>query len=283
MNFDKIINNLVGLYGQNINMKTIHNYFNKIIPMNKPIFSNKKPLFINNNDLCISFHDGRDIKIYPLAILFERYIIHDKFYKNGKEFDVSITYCPFTGCPIVYEGLWGVSGLLYNNNIILFNLKNKDLMVQIFGVIIYGYNIGHTPRKWPMIIIPFDKIYDDSCKVLQGELNDNNNYLNNSFNEYLKENRINYPIAKYSLKHHQKKIVYVINNFNTIPTQNRNTSIIVPTRKNKEKNININNKNVKIYYDKNINSYILNKNQFVIPMFWFASYALFNDPQIINI
>lgn len=267
---NKIISNLIGYYGQTINMETVHNYFDKIKPIKNPIFSNKIPLFLNETDLCLSYYDGKNIKIYPIKILNKRRIVYDKLYDNNNIINVSITYSPLTGSPIVYEGLWGFSGMIYNNNDILYNKNNnKDLMTQILGVIIYGDKVGSKPKKWPLIIAPLNKLYNKSSMILQGELNDNIDYNDNIFEKYSKENYIDYPINDYSNKYHSKKLVYVIDKY-----------ILIPNNKNKKTLI----ENDKIYYDNNITSYIFqNNNKFIIPMYWFASYVLFNKSTVINI
>lgn len=284
-----IVNNFVGYYGQSINMETAHNYFSKIKPIDKPIFKNNIPSFCNKKDLCLSYSDGKNIKIYPIKVMNERRIIHDYLYDGDKSIQVSITYCPLTGSPVVYEGLWGFSGMLYNNNDVLYNTENnEDLIVQIIGTVVYGNKLGKCPPKWQMIITSLENIMNEQSLILQGELGDEISYENDTYALYKQIDRIDYPINKYSNKYHQKKIVYALD---TIPmaTQSNNNSfqqarlpsILVISKKYKNKRIS---KNTKINFNDNTNSYILNNNDsFIIPMYWFASYAMYKNPSIIQV
>lgn len=266
MDYKKIVNDFVGYYGQDFNIDTMHSYFDKDPPITAPFYNNDVPNYINENDLCLAFFDGYHIKILPLQIMFIRRIVHDIMYIDNKKFNVSITYSPLTGSPIIYKGLWKFSGLLYNNNDVL--VMDNNLMIQILGVIVSGDKIGYMPKKWPIVIIPFNKIYTSNCLILQGEINDKYNYDTKLYKEYINNEYIKYPIDKLPSKYNKKDLVYVINFNNKKISRSKKKYYIIMNKKSLKK--------IKeIKYKKNIDTYILNEKNFVIPMYYFASYFFY--------
>lgn len=243
---------IIGRYGQSYNKGTMHNYQNKIKPINKPIYKNKMPKFMKESDLVLAFNDGKNIKLLPLQIMYNREIVHDYIYipinNNYTKVPISITYCPLSGSPIIYEGIWENSGFVYNNNTILYNIQTDKLMIQIYGrTLNKNFTKGSkVHNRYSLIIIPFNKIFDNTVLVLQGEINDKYNYNDGAYDEYKKSNYLLYPISK-TISNLKKDIVYAV----------------------------ITNSKVEIIYNNSNKQYITcPKNSFVIPMYNFA-YELF--------
>lgn len=267
MDYKEIIKKFVGYYGQDFNIDTMNQYYDKNVPISKPIYNNKIPSFIKHNDLCLAFYDGINIKILPLNIMFIRRIVHDVIYVDNKKVNISITYSPLTGSPIIYEGLWKFSGLLYNNNDVL--VKDDNLLIQILGITVSGKEIGTMPNRWSVILIPFNKIYTPNCLILHGEINDEYNYDMDLYKKYISNEFIKYPIDKILNENNKKDIVYVVNTKNSkkMSRSKKNIYVIVNKKSIKDK------KNIK--YNKDIDTFIFDKNIFIIPMYNFASYSFF--------
>lgn len=268
MDFKNIINKFYGLYGQKVDFLTIHNYFKNVKPIEIPIFKNKIPSFLNINDTVLSFYDGKNIKIYPIKIMNKRKIVHDILYDNNKKIQISITFSPLTNSPVVYKGLWGICGLIYNGNDVFYNINTGDLLVQALGIIVHGKNKGKKVKRWPMIICPINNIYNKNTLVLQKEINDENNYNT----DFILNDKIDYPLNRISNKYKKNEIVYIITN-----NKKKKNTIIVISNKNK------NNSKIKFSYDDNIKGFIFDKDSFIIPIFWYAGYSIFNNADIINL
>lgn len=80
-------------------------------------------------------------KAYPVRILNWHEIVNDRF---GAE-PVAITYCPLCGSGVAFRGVarnkpraFGVSGLLYNNDVLLYDRESNSLWSQILGQAISG-------------------------------------------------------------------------------------------------------------------------------------------------
>jgi len=84
--------------------------------------------YLTDGDLVIGFVDGDQAKAYPHDILDWHEIINDRV----GDVNIAVTYCPLTGTAIGWnrniEGsttTFGVSGLLYNSNLIPYD-RNTD-------------------------------------------------------------------------------------------------------------------------------------------------------------
>ncbi|MEX0315118.1 MAG: DUF3179 domain-containing protein [Allomuricauda sp.] len=101
--------------------------------------------FLRDDDLIIGFKNGDDVRGYPHIILDWHEIINDNI---GDE-SLAITYCPLTGTGIGWgriidgkETTFGVSGLLYNTNLIPFDRETLSNWSQILNESVNGELFG---------------------------------------------------------------------------------------------------------------------------------------------
>ncbi|MEO5698942.1 MAG: DUF3179 domain-containing protein, partial [Casimicrobiaceae bacterium] len=80
-------------------------------------------------------------KAYPVRILNWHEIVNDRF---GDE-PIAVTYCPLCGTGVAYRGraggidtTFGVSGLLYNSDVLLYDRTSESLWSQILAQAISG-------------------------------------------------------------------------------------------------------------------------------------------------
>lgn len=90
--------------------------------------------FLNDDDLILGFKYKETIIAYPQKILNYHEVVNDKI----DDFAFSVTYCPLTGTALVYERnidgqetTFGVSGLLYNSNLIVYDRSSGSLWSQM--------------------------------------------------------------------------------------------------------------------------------------------------------
>ena len=114
--------------------------------------------FIDDFDEVLIFQpaDTNIIYVLPVGLLEKREIINMHAYG----YDVSINYCPLTGTAYAwnttleednfYAGLFGVSGLLYNNNLVAFT-NDGSLWSQVLGKCIKGPLLHRKVEKLPLI------------------------------------------------------------------------------------------------------------------------------------
>ena len=104
--------------------------------------------FLNDNDLVIGIVNDNDAKAYPHLILDWHEIVNDKL---NDDF-VTINYCPLTGTAFGWKSIsngtkstFGVSGLLYNSNLILYDRNSDSLWSQLELKCVNGKQIGDEP------------------------------------------------------------------------------------------------------------------------------------------
>ncbi len=97
--------------------------------------------YVLDDDLVIGFKNGDDVRAYPHAILDWHEIIND----NIGDVSVAVTYCPLTGTGIGWdrringtETTFGVSGLLYNTNLIPYDRATDSNWSQILNESVNG-------------------------------------------------------------------------------------------------------------------------------------------------
>lgn len=98
--------------------------------------------------LVIGIKEGDIIRAYPHFILDWHEIVNDKL----SNVSVAVTYCPLTGSAIGWnrnvngsETTFGVSGLIYNNNLIPYDRSTDSNWSQLGLQCVYGELIGDTP------------------------------------------------------------------------------------------------------------------------------------------
>ncbi len=120
-----------------------------------PVFSSAEEIqFMDEGDLIIGIREGEEIKGYPHLIMDWHEIVNDRV---GDE-SVAITYCPLTGTAIGWdrfiggqETTFGVSGLLYNNNLIPFDRATDSNWSQMLLKSVNGDLIGQGVETYSLL------------------------------------------------------------------------------------------------------------------------------------
>ncbi len=116
---------------------------------NPPLVEFAAAGYLSDNDLVVLYKNGDDVRIYPHAILNWHEIVNDDV--AGDE--VTISYCPLTGSAIGHSRAlgaggnlqvttFGVSGLLYNNNLILYDRLTDSNWSQMQNRCVNGVFAG---------------------------------------------------------------------------------------------------------------------------------------------
>ena len=118
---------------------------------NPSLVRNSSINYMKNDDLVIGVKFDGEIRGYPHPILDWHEIINDKINDNY----FSITYCPLTGSTINYNRdlngnitTFGVSGLLYNTNLIPYDRATNSNWSQMKLLCVNGELKGKTPETY---------------------------------------------------------------------------------------------------------------------------------------
>lgn len=113
--------------------------FPQFIPVNEVTF-------LSDDDLVVGVMHNGVPKAYPHRILDWHEVVNDE--------DLAINYCPLTGTAFVWEAKdvdFGVSGLLYNSNLIMYDRNTDSNWSQLGLQCVNGEEIGERPTLLKLV------------------------------------------------------------------------------------------------------------------------------------
>lgn len=184
--------------------------------LQNPAFINvQETSYLEDDDLVLGFIEGDDVRAYPHPILDWHEIVNDDFDNHS----VAVIYCPLTGTGIGWDRVinetqttFGVSGLLYNANVIPYDratdsnwsqLLMKSVNGPLKGTSAKGYNLLET--TWAT----WKKLYPDS-RVLSTQTGFNRNYGNYPYGNYKTSNDLIFPVNNTDDRLHKKERVLAV-------------------------------------------------------------------------
>lgn len=158
--------------------------------IDSPNFSDaSQTTFLQPNDLVLGIKVGDEVRAYPHPILDWHEIVNDEV--NGKR--IAITYCPLTGTGIGWERevngsttTFGVSGLLYNTNLLPYDRNTNSNWSQMLLKAVNGSLAGEEIVTYPMVETTWQtwlSMYPNS-KVMNTETGFNRSYGNYPYGGY---------------------------------------------------------------------------------------------------
>lgn len=114
--------------------------------IDSPKFVNiDKADFLNDNDEVLAISMNGVAKAYPIRIMNYHEIVNDVFGDKS----VIVTFCPLCGSGVAFLGsiggknhTFGVSGLLYNSDVLLYDRQTQSLWSQLIGKAVSGPSVG---------------------------------------------------------------------------------------------------------------------------------------------
>lgn len=157
--------------------------------------------YLSDDDLVVGFSNGGEYRAYPHNILDWHEIINDDL--NGKK--VAITYCPLTGTGIGWNRLldgkettFGVSGLLYNTNLIPYDRLSDSNWCQISLKCVNGSLIGDEVESFQVIETTFktwSEMFPNST-VISSNTGFNRNYERYPYGDYkTNDSKLLFPVS----------------------------------------------------------------------------------------
>lgn len=118
--------------------------------IDNPIFVTQDQAdFVKDKDRVLALEIDGVAKAYPINILNWHEIVNDRI---GDHY-FAVTYCPLCGTGAVFSAdiagersRFGVSGLLYNSDVLLYDNKTKSLFSQILSKAVSGPLVGEKLR-----------------------------------------------------------------------------------------------------------------------------------------
>jgi len=147
-------------------------------------------------------------RAYPIKVLNWHEAINDKL----GEVPFAVIYCPLCDSASVVDRRmgdatleFGISGLLYNSNVLLYDRKHNALWSQVGLEAVSGPHAGESLKHLPWSITTFEQLKKTHPKasVVTTETGHRRNYARNPYARYFANDRLMFPVAHHDhrLKH----------------------------------------------------------------------------------
>jgi len=185
--------------------------------LNYPKFiQSTKNSWLHDNDRVLGISLNDITKAYPIKIMDHHEIVNDKFANSV----VLISYCPLCGTGMAFDANikgeateFGVSGLLYNSDVLLYDRQTNSLWSQILSQAISGEMKGQKLTLLNMENTSWKdwKNKHPNTLVLSQETGHNRDYQKSPYVGYEKNKALYFPIKNLDKRYHPKELVLGLN------------------------------------------------------------------------
>ena len=158
---------------------------------------------------------GSDARFYPYTILVWHEIVNDII----GDTPVSVTFCPLCGTGIVFDRRiddevvdFGVSGKLWQSNLLMYDNLTESLWSQAIGEAVVGEKTGTTLEIIDSQLISFaqfKKSYPDGL-VLSRKTGHSRNYGVYPYGDYEENENLIFPVSVNDNRFFAKELLYVV-------------------------------------------------------------------------
>jgi hypothetical protein len=149
-------------------------------------------------------------RAYPVRILNWHEIVNDRI--DGKAFVV--TYCPLCGSGVVFDTqeTFGVSGLLYQSDVLLYDKKTESLWSQLMAQAVTGPRIGERLKTLPVTLSTWEAWRKQHPKgsVLSRRTGYRRDYSRDPYQNYDLTDEIFFPVGHSDDRLHAKAWVIAL-------------------------------------------------------------------------
>ncbi len=168
--------------------------------------------FLRNDDEVLGLVRGKTARAYPVPILNWHEVVNDRIGKDP----VTITFCPLCGTGVAFDArvegrelTFGVSGLLYNSDVLLYDRQTNSLWSQILGQAISGQLKGKRLTMLPLTHTSWAdwRKAQPATEVLSTNTGNVRPYRRNPYDGYEKSGELMFPVQFRAAGFHPKERV----------------------------------------------------------------------------
>jgi hypothetical protein len=165
--------------------------------------------FLAATDRVIGIARGDNAKAYPIAILNWHEIVNDRIGEDA----IVVTYCPLCGTGMVFSAgddlSFGVSGLLYNSDVLMYDRRTESLWSQLKMEAVTGLRRGQTLELLPASHTTWGDWlarYPDTL-VLSDQTGFERDYTRDPYWVYHRSSDVYFPFSGSDKRYHLKEQV----------------------------------------------------------------------------
>jgi hypothetical protein len=168
--------------------------------------------FLASNDRVLGLELEGMAKAYPIKILNWHEVVNDRF----GERPVAITYCPLCGSGVAFAAgapgrvrQFGVSGLLFNSDVLLYDRETESLWSQLLMQAVSGPDKGERLAPLPLVHTSWQAWRDKHPEtlVLSTKTGFDRDYSVNPYPGYATDDAVRFPVRERSARYHPKERV----------------------------------------------------------------------------
>lgn len=180
--------------------------------IDEPKFKKASEVSLEANSRVLGVNYNGIAKAYPIAIMNYHEIVNDFF--DGHP--VVITYCPLCGSGVAFHAridgsrnTFGVSGLLYNSDVLLYDRETESLWSQIMMEAISGDMVGKELEMVPTMNTTWRQWKNKypNTLVLSEDTGYRRNYDRNPYPGYSESTEIYFEVEKSDQRFHPKETI----------------------------------------------------------------------------
>ncbi|MEE8057026.1 MAG: DUF3179 domain-containing protein [Pseudomonadales bacterium] len=171
-----------------------------------------KNRLLKDNDRILGLTYQGVSKAYPVRILDHHELVNDLF--NG--YPVLISYCPLCGTGMAFDAKvnghsleFGVSGLLYNSDVLMYDRSTESLWSQILQTAISGKMKGQRLNMLPLEHTSWGdwRQRHPNTLLLSFDTGHRRSYKITPYWGYSSSERLYFPISHQDKRYHPKEII----------------------------------------------------------------------------
>lgn len=169
--------------------------------------------FVGDDDIVLALTVDGDSRAYPVSILSRHEIVNDTV--AGQP--IAITYCPLCGSGAAFSRrigdsvtTFGVSGVLHNSDLVMYDRDSQTLWAQVIGRGIVGPRTGQELKPVAITQIEWSTWRSEhpDTQVLSTDTGFQVDYQGNPYAEYASSDRIMFPLSNRDQRIHPKMVVF---------------------------------------------------------------------------
>lgn len=169
--------------------------------------------FLADDDIVLAISVDGVHRAYPTSILARHEIVNDTI--AGQP--IAITYCPLCGSGAAFSRRiggevtsFGVSGVLHNSDLVLYDRASNTLWAQVIGRGIVGTRNGEDLTSVPLTQVEWKewRSAHPDTQVLSTDTGFDIAYTANPYGDYASSDKVFFPLSNRDARIHPKMVVF---------------------------------------------------------------------------
>ena len=170
--------------------------------------------YLEDEDFVIAIASDTEARAYPIRILVWHELVNDLF--DGVP--ILVSYCPLCGSGLVFERSldgdavdFGVSGLLHNSDLIMYDRRTESLWQQITGTAIAGKKRGQRLPTFPSAMTTWGqwRSAHPNTRVLSTDTGHSGySYNRTPYGDYAISSELMFPVSVMDARRHPKLEIF---------------------------------------------------------------------------